>query len=439
MSARNMDAGNNAGADQEQEKKTPVQEEFKSPIELPKGWSQEIYEEFSSLKSYDQIDDFVNLQSEQQKINPDMEVVDGEKLFKMKQELLHKLALELHKMKSKEEQLKEARRELEYSPALMAVRKAKEDIRIKKNGHEMAASVPSAERDKVLSIIKTAEQELRALEEKLASLPELAKPGFLKSKKEYNANLDERANLKRQIGDLKGKIEFKRGDASAYQQGIDHHAEVFKKEIVALEEQQAQAMSSEQHKQDSAKLREVESALEDLGKRLAADKELDGIRQNTLDFINAGVEENRQRKLSPAEKAAETIAKALQKNVDQDLGERFYGDEDGDVVRSFEGGYEDTAEIFPPQLTLEDIREIIEEEDGKSKEALMVERGVDPKTTPPDKLKLYLFGRGFENLATEYRLDDDRMGNQEEYVSGLIEKYTKLWDEAKEKQKKKWR
>ncbi|OGH91966.1 MAG: hypothetical protein A2534_01230 [Candidatus Magasanikbacteria bacterium RIFOXYD2_FULL_39_9] len=121
-------------------------------------------------------------------------------------------------------------------------------------------------------------------------------------------------------------------------------------------------------------------------------------------------------------------------NDERPYSELYSGYDDGDVVRMKNSGdaYAEDFEFFPPQLGVEDIVKIIKKTDdyqssGESAQKLlmeiMVERGVDPKTTPTEKLQLYLYGH---KLGRE---------NEDVDIEKLIQNYTKLWEKREEKQK----
>ena len=135
---------------------------------------------------------------------------------------------------------------------------------------------------------------------------------------------------------------------------------------------------------------------------------------------------------------ADKIAAALKEYANKDEGESFYGAKDGDVVRWFDNEYEaeghSSTEYFPPQLTLEDIQEIINNDGDKQK--LMIEKGVDPKTTSSDKLRQYLHG-DWSPMETTHTREDEKTKEvkrmtEEEYVAMLTEQYTELWDKRQE-------
>lgn len=110
------------------------------------------------------------------------------------------------------------------------------------------------------------------------------------------------------------------------------------------------------------------------------------------------------------------------------LEELYYGDDDGDVVVNNDvNGERPDREYFPSQLKLEDLVEIIK--NNADKMSLMVDRGVDPKITSPEKLKKYLFG----DASGAAQRHEGKVMTEEEYVNMLIERYTELWDKREEK------
>lgn len=119
-----------------------------------------------------------------------------------------------------------------------------------------------------------------------------------------------------------------------------------------------------------------------------------------------------------------------EKGHDNEQEEGYYGTEDGDVNINWDIINGDN-EYFPQQLSLEDIVRLVKVEGNHDAEkmALMVERGVDPQTTSPEKLKQYLFGDGSHVVGTAY----DGIP-EDEYSQRLVDQYTELWNEAKEKQ-----
>ena len=120
---------------------------------------------------------------------------------------------------------------------------------------------------------------------------------------------------------------------------------------------------------------------------------------------------------------------------DQEYGDpalevSYYGNEDGEVVVDNDvNGQRSDKEYFPLQLKLEDIVDIIK--NNVDKMSLMVDRGVDPKTTSPKKLKQYLFG----DPVGATQIHEGQSITEKEYVDMLIQKYTELWNEAEEKKK----
>lgn len=122
--------------------------------------------------------------------------------------------------------------------------------------------------------------------------------------------------------------------------------------------------------------------------------------------------------------------------------DEYTGNEDGDVVVRSDINGESMAidaDYFPNQLSIEDIAALLQDEtgEGTSKEALMVERGVDPRKISPEKLKQYLIGdreprTGLYPDAKEQT--EETKKRNEEYAATEIREYTELWDEAKEKQ-----
>lgn len=112
------------------------------------------------------------------------------------------------------------------------------------------------------------------------------------------------------------------------------------------------------------------------------------------------------------------------------LEESYHGGEDGDVeVDNDVSGDHNNIDYFPPQLKLEDIVEIIKNDADKM--SLMVDRGVDPKTTPPKKLEWYLLGSEFGRADTY--IHEGKEMPHEAYKNMLVQQYTDLWNEAEEK------
>lgn len=262
-----MDGGNVADVDQEPT--AADQQEFKPPIELPKGWTQEMYEEFANLRFPDEIDGFIDFQHEQQDTNPDMEVVDKEKVMEMKRNLLMELGKKFEKIVSKIEQLDEEQKKLVSSPALQGNKSGiVHSMNIKKREHDERVAIAKKEQDNILPRLKNEKQ---ALEEELASFPELVKPGFFASKgvkENYTGRKYDKQKLEKQISELGERIESASKEADIYQKQIDDSAEILKKELAPLEQKLAKITTDEKYKQDSARLHEVSAELKGLNEIL---------------------------------------------------------------------------------------------------------------------------------------------------------------------------
>ncbi len=264
MSERGENMEKEVGADQEQEKEASVQEEFRPLIELPKGWNEEIYNEFANIYDARHMDFFVGFLKEEQAKNPDIEIPSSYKLVELKSSLFEKLQEKGREFLVEREKLQARVKNIEDRPELSVVSDINSKLDTVHYGYRREEENARNEFRLPLMTVESREQVLKKLKAELANLSEPKKPGLFSSRKtkdQYNDFIRNKEQTEKNIERVEADLKIALAKKKEYEQRLDEAQAKYKKELLDLENQLKEKMKDPGYKKAAEDLQRAKEAL----------------------------------------------------------------------------------------------------------------------------------------------------------------------------------